>query len=57
MTAAQVRELGWVLGPAGCALLMWRYDLEFMINPANHQAFHDVAAMLASRTAPPCRAR
>ena len=57
MTAAQVRELGWVLGPAGCALLMWRYDDEFMVNPANQLAFHDVAALLASQTAPPCRVR
>ena len=57
MTAAQVREYGRVLGPAGCALLMWRYDDEFMANPANQQAFRDVAALLASRTAPSCRTR
>jgi hypothetical protein len=57
MTAAQVREAGQVLGPAGCALLMWQYDLAFMVNPANQQAFHDVAALLASLTAPSCRAR
>ena len=56
MTADRVRERGLIAGPTGCALLIWRYDDEFMANPANQQAFHDVAARLASQPAPPCRA-
>lgn len=55
MTAAQVRDLGLVLGPAGCALTMWRYDPSFMANPENQQAFTDVAAALAKAQVKPCR--
>lgn len=55
MTAAQVREWGLALGPAGCALTMWRYDPAFMSNPENVQAFNDVAAALAKAPAKPCR--
>lgn len=47
MTAAQVRQWGTVLGVAGCALMMWRYDPAFMSQAANQQAFKDVAATLA----------
>ncbi|MEO7476731.1 MAG: hypothetical protein ABIY46_15500, partial [Gemmatimonadales bacterium] len=35
MTPAQVRDWALVLGPAGCALTMWRYDRDFMSNPDN----------------------
>jgi hypothetical protein len=48
MTPEQVRNFGLVLGQAGCGLLMWRYDSEFMANPDNQQAFKDIAARLAS---------
>ena len=57
MTAEQVRSFGMTLGSAGCALVMWRYDDEFMADPANRQAFNDVAARLASQAAPPCHVR
>jgi len=55
MTAAQVREWGKLLGQAGCALTMWRYDDTFMANPDNAQAFRDVAAMLANAPAKSCK--
>jgi hypothetical protein len=48
MTPEQVRNFGQVLGQAGCGLLMWRYDSEFMANPDNQQAFRDIASRLAS---------
>jgi hypothetical protein len=54
MTAEQVRDWGLVLGPAGCALTMWRYDPEFMARPDNEQAFRDVAAKLATLPARSC---
>jgi hypothetical protein len=57
MTADQVRDWGMVLGPAGCALTMWRYDPVFMANPENVQAFKDVAATLAKAPAIPCLRR
>ena len=55
MTAEQVRNVGLVLGPAGCSLLMWRYDSSFMANAANIEAFEDVAARLASTPVSSCR--
>jgi hypothetical protein len=55
MTAQQVRDWGITLGSAGCALMMWRYDTEFMSNPNNVQAFKDVAARLATLPAKSCR--
>jgi hypothetical protein len=57
MTAQQVRDYGLVLGPAGCGLMMWRYDADFMSNPENRQAFNDIAARLATLPAKPCRRR
>jgi hypothetical protein len=54
MTAAQVREYGLVLGPAGCAMMMWRYDDAFMANPGNQQAFAEIARRLATQAARPC---
>jgi hypothetical protein len=55
MTAAQLRDFGSVLGPAGCGLLMWRYDQTFLSRTDNKQAFADVAALLASQPAKQCR--
>jgi hypothetical protein len=54
MTAQQVRDWGILLGSAGCALTMWRYDREFMADPANMAAFRDVAAKLASLPSRSC---
>jgi hypothetical protein len=55
MTAAQVREWGTVLGSAGCALTMWRYDDDFMAKPENQEAFRAVAATLARIPGRSCR--
>ena len=57
MTPQQVREWGSVLGQAGCALTMWRYDASYMANPENVKAFQDVAAALAKAPATGCRRR
>ncbi len=48
MTAQQVRDWGILLGSAGCALTMWRYDPEYMADPANIASFKEVAARLAA---------
>jgi hypothetical protein len=55
MTAQQVQNYGLTLGPAGCALLMWRYDDDFMLNPENQQAFKEVSERLAAVPTKPCR--
>jgi hypothetical protein len=55
MTADQVRDWGKVLGSAGCALTMWRYDATFLFKPDNAQALKDVATHLATLPARPCR--
>ena len=55
MTGAQVREWGTLLGSAGCALTMWRYDDTFMAKPENQQAFKDLAARLATVPAKSCK--
>jgi hypothetical protein len=47
MPAAMVRAVGTQLGPAGAALLLWKYDDAFMRNAENQQAFRDIAAALA----------
>jgi hypothetical protein len=54
MTAAQVRDYGRALGPAGCAMLMWKYDSDFMANANNQQSFKDVAGLLATLPRKPC---
>jgi hypothetical protein len=55
MTPQQVRDYGLILGPAGCGLVMWRYNTEFMANTGNREAFKDVADRLATLPAPSCR--
>jgi hypothetical protein len=57
MTAAQVREWGALLGSAGCAFVLWRYDDAYMSDPENQRAFADIATVLSIRPAPPCRRR
>jgi hypothetical protein len=47
MTATQIRDWGKALGPAGCAMLMWRYDSLAMGRPDNQQGMRDVAAAVA----------
>jgi len=48
MTATQIREWGTLLGPAGCALMMWRYDSVAMARADNQRAMGDVAAKLGT---------
>jgi hypothetical protein len=55
MTANQVREWGRVLGPAGCGLMLWRYDHAFMSKPANVSAFRELASTLARTPGRSCR--
>ena len=54
MTATQIREWGTLLGPAGCALMMWRYDSAAMGRADNQRAMGDVAAALATMPARAC---
>lgn len=55
MTPDQVRDWGRILGVAGCAMSMWRYDQTFFAKSENQQAFNDVAATLAATPGRPCR--
>jgi hypothetical protein len=55
MTADQVRNYGRALGPAGCAMVLWRYDDAFMSKTSNKQAFRDVASTLSSRPRRSCK--
>ncbi|MFL5404172.1 MAG: hypothetical protein ACJ8BF_15320 [Gemmatimonadales bacterium] len=55
MTSQQVRDWGILLGSAGCALIMWRYDSAFMVDPGNQQAFADVGNRLASLPPKSCQ--
>jgi hypothetical protein len=48
MTATQIREWGTLLGPAGCALMMWRYDSVAMARADNQRAMGDVATNLGT---------
>jgi hypothetical protein len=54
MTAQQILDFGSVLGPAGCALTMWRYDRNFMDAPDNKEAFTELAARLAQAPSKSC---
>jgi hypothetical protein len=55
MTAAQVRDFGLVLGPAGCGFTMWQYDSNFMSRSDNQDAFKDVAGRLATAPSKSCK--
>ena len=55
MTPAQILEFGRVLGPAGCAFSLWRYDSRFMALPENQQAFEELAGHLTMLPERPCR--
>ena len=55
MTATQVRDRGLILGPAGCGLILWRFDDTFWSRADNQQAFKDVAAKLATVPQKACR--
>jgi hypothetical protein len=55
MTPEQVRDWGIILGSAGCALTMWRYDEAFVLNTGNQQAFRDIRSRLATLPTKSCR--
>jgi hypothetical protein len=55
MTPTQIREIGLTLGPAGCALTMWRYDETFIQKTENQRAFGDIGARLSSLAGKACR--
>lgn len=54
MTPDQVREWGKALAPYGCYLMLWRYDREYMSDPANQEAFRDIALVMASTPSRSC---
>jgi PKD repeat protein len=54
MTPAQIRDWGKALGPAGCALMAWRYDAAFVGKPENQAAISDVAIALSRLPRRPC---
>jgi hypothetical protein len=56
MTPQQVRDYARVLA-TGCALLMWRYDADYMASRENQAAFQDVLSMLSSVPQKSCRRR
>jgi hypothetical protein len=55
VTPAQLEAWATVLGPAGCALTMWRYDTAFMSVVENQRAFQKIAALLAPLPRKACR--
>lgn len=55
MTPQQIRDFGLILGPAGCAFTMWRYDRDFFDNSANKASFAEVAGSLAKVPSKVCR--
>ena len=57
MTAEQVREFGLTLGQAGCAMLSWKYDKDFVNKIENLEAFAEVAVSLARAPRTRCTRR
>jgi hypothetical protein len=55
MTPEQIRDFGLILGPAGCAFTMWRYERDFFDNSANQASFAEVADSLGKVPAKVCR--
>jgi hypothetical protein len=55
VTPAQLEAWATILGPAGCAMTMWRYDDAFMSVADNQRAFRNIAALLAPLPRKPCR--
>jgi hypothetical protein len=55
MTPEQLREFGLTLGPAGCALNMWRYEKAYIDKSEIRGALRDIAESLAKLPARPCR--
>jgi hypothetical protein len=47
MTPAQVRDFGKTLGQAGCAMLSWKFNRDFVAKVENQEAFSDIAVTLS----------
>jgi hypothetical protein len=47
MSADQVRDWGIILGPVGCALMMWKYYPQYIEKPEIQRALAEVATVLA----------
>ncbi len=54
MTAKQIRDWAAILGTAGCAFQMWRYDADFISQPANQEVFKEIAEKLRNAPARSC---
>jgi hypothetical protein len=54
MSADQVRDWGLILGPAGCAFMMWRYYPQYIEKPEVQRALGEIAAVLARTPRKPC---
>lgn len=54
-TPKQVKDWGLVLGPAGCALIPWRYENELATDPDYEVVFKAVADSLRKFPGKPCR--
>jgi hypothetical protein len=55
MTPNQVRDWSKALGPAGCAMIMWRYDNAFMAKSANQKAMKEAGSALTKASGRSCR--
>jgi hypothetical protein len=55
MTPDQVREWGTLLGSAGCALNMWRYERAYFDKPEVQRALQQVGESLARLPGKSCR--
>ena len=55
MSATNVHDWGKLLGPAGCGLMLWRYDDAFMSKSANITAFKYLASLLLNTPGKTCR--
>ena len=47
MSGEQLRDWGTYLGTAGCALMMWKYEHDYINKPEVQEALHDIADALA----------
>jgi hypothetical protein len=55
MTGEQLRDWGLLLGNAGCALNMWRYEAAYFAKPEVQSALRTIAESLARLPRKPCR--
>jgi hypothetical protein len=55
MTPQQIKDFGYLIGPAGCGLVMWMYKDDMMADPLYQTAFRDVATRLSGLPSKPCR--